>query len=338
MKNNKTKKPLISIVVPVYNGECYLKECIESIIKQDYKNIEIIIVDDGSKDKSLKISKELATKDKRIKVIHQENSGVSVARNNGIDSCVGEYICFIDVDDYISEDYISYFYNLIVENNAEIALTPMPRRFNEETKNIIVEEKEDKVEIWSGVKAATQMLYYNVVIAPWNKLISVDLIRKNKLSFNPNLSFGEGFNFSVDCFQRAKRVAVGHRKVYHYRVDNPNSVMTKFSLKLVNGSIEAQETIKSNLVKKTPELLHACKYANWHTHCDCLNTIIGSHNIKQYREEYKKVKKVCKRDALCSLTSPISIKEKIKGILYFISPLLTAKIINHFRLRKFTVE
>lgn len=334
----KTEMPLISIVVPVYNGERYLTECIDSISKQDYTNIEIIIVDDGSIDNSGKIADDLANKDNRIKVIHQKNSGVSMARNNGIDNSNGNYICFIDVDDYISKDYISYFYNLITKNNAEIAITPMPRKFNELTKSCDDSDQNDQIEVWSGVRAASEMLYYNVVIAPWNKMISCDLIKKNNLRFNPKLSFGEGFNFSVDCFQRASKVAVGHRRVYHYRVDNPNSVMTKFSLKLVNGSIEAQEVIKSNLVEKTPSLLRACKYANWHTHCDCLNTIIGSNVTKQYLKEYKTVKKVCKKDALCVFYAPISAKEKMKGILYFINPFIASKIINRFRLRKFTKE
>lgn len=330
------EKPLISVVVPVYNGEKYLEDCVNSVIENDYKNLEIIIIDDGSKDNSLNIANSLSQKDKRVKVIHQENSGVSTARNNGIKNAQGQYITFIDTDDFIVKDYISYFYNLIKENDAEIALTPMPRRFNEKTKNDLPENESDYIEIWTGKETAKQMLYYNVVIAPWNKMISMKLIRDNNLQFNPKLAFGEGFNFSVDCFQRAKRVAVGHRKVYQYRVDNPNSVMTKFSLKLVNGSIEAQEVINKNLVERTDDMLKACKYANWHTYCDCLNTFIGSENEKKYYQLYKQVKKVCRKDALCVFSAPVGKKEKMKGILYFISPVLAAKIINHFRLRKFT--
>lgn len=334
--NKENKSPLITIVVPFYNGENYLNECVNSILNQDYINIEIILVDDGSKDSSSEIAENFALKDNRVKVIHQTNSGVSTARNVGINNSHGEYICFIDVDDYISKDYISYFYSLIEKNNAEIALTPMPRKFNSLNRMSPEQEKNDTVEIWSGIKATEEMLYYNIVIAPWNKMISKKLIDKYNLRFNPELAFGEGFNYSVDCFQRANKVAVGHRKVYNYRVDNPNSVMTKFSMKLVTGSIEAQKTIKNNLVNKTPELLRACKYANWHTYCDCLNTMIGAKVAKNYPKEYKEVKKVCQKDAICVFKAHISKKEKIKGVLYFINPYMTARIINHFRIRKFT--
>ncbi len=331
-------KPLITIVVPFYNRECYLEECVNSILKQDYTNIEVILVDDGSKDNSNKIAKDFTIKDSRVKLFCQKNSGVSTARNTGIENANGEYICFIDSDDYISNDYISYFYKLIKENNAQIALTPMLRKFN--SSNQIDDEikKEDNIEIWSGTKATIEMLHYNVVISPCNKMISKKLIDKNNVRFNKKLSFGEGFNFSVDCFQRANTVVVGHRKVYNYRVDNPDSVMTKFSMKLITGSIEAQKTIKSNLVNKTEELLQACKYANWHTYCDCLNTMIGCKVIKKYKEEYKDIKKVCRNDALCVFKADIPKKEKIKGLAYFISPYGTAKLINHFRIRKFTID
>lgn len=332
------EKELISIVVPVFNGEKYLKECINSIKNNEYKNIEIIIVDDGSTDKTLNIANSLSEEDSRIRVIHQDNAGVSTARNKGIDNAKGEYICFVDSDDFISKDYIGYFYKLIKQENAEIALTPMPRKFNEQTKYDFIDEEKDFINVLSGNETAKQMLYYNIVIAPWNKMISLDLIRKNNLKFNPELSFGEGFNFSVDCFQRANRVAIGHRKVYQYRVDNPNSVMTKFSLKLVQGSIRAQEVIKENLVTRSKDMLKACKYANWHTYCDCFNTIVGSGVAKKYPELYKKIKKVCRKDSLCALGAPISLKEKIKSLIYFISPFIASKLINHFRIRKFTIE
>lgn len=336
--NNIEEMPLISLVVPVYNCEKYVGECIESILSQDYSNIELILVNDGSKDNSKNIIEDYSKKDKRIKIINQENSGVSSARNNGMKISKGKYIGFIDADDYVEKDYVSYYYKIIKKNNAEIALTPMPRKFNEENKRKEHNYDKDFVEVWTGAKAAENMLYYNVVIAPWNKIISKELIENNNIKFNEKLAFGEGFNFSVDCFQRANKVAVGHKKVYNYRVDNKDSVMTKFSLRLVDGSIEAQETIRKNLVNPTEELLKACKYANWHTYCDCLNTIIGCDVKNKYKDKYKKIRKVCKKDALCVIDAPIPKKDKIKGIMYFISPYFTAKIINHFRIRKFTVD
>ena len=336
IKMNKNDEPLISVIVPVYNGENYIDDCIMSVLNQEYKNFELILVNDGSQDVSKEKLNIWEKKNEKIKVIHQSNSGVSVARNTGIEKANGKYLTFIDVDDYISKDFLFYYYNLIKKYDAEIALTPMPQKFSNHAE-CTTEKIEDNIKVLSGEKAACEMLYYNIAIGPWNKLISKELIDKYKIRFNPNLAYGEGFNFSVDCFQRAKKVAVGRKKVYYYRVNNPNSAMTKFKLKLVTGSIEAQKCIKNNLVNKTTELLKACRYANWHTYCDCLNTIIGCKVIKQNKELYNDIKKVCKKDAKYAIKSPIPKSDKMKGILYGISPYLTAKLINKFRKRKFTI-
>lgn len=338
MKQMKTiKNPLVSIIVPVYNGQRYLGECIDSILNQDYENIELIIVNDGSKDASSKIIDEYAKKDKRVKAIYQKNSGVSSARNNGINNANGEYITFVDADDYLEKNYVGYLCNLIVENDADISLTPFPNKVTEGNKKIN-NKIDDYIVLWSGEDAIKNMLYYKVVISSWNKMFSLKLLKKNKVSFNTNLSFGEGFDFTIASFQHSNKVAVGHKRVYNYRVDNANSVMTRFSEKLVTGSIDAQENIKNNFINPTEDLDKAWKYSNWHTHCDCLNTIIGCNVKKQYKYLYKQIRKVCKRDAFCVIGAPVSKKEKMKGILYFINPYLAAKIINHFRLRKFTIE
>lgn len=336
IKMNKNDEPLISVIVPVYNGENYIDDCIMSVLNQEYKNFELILVNDGSQDGSKEKLNIWEKKNEKIKVIHQSNSGVSVARNTGIEKANGKYLTFIDVDDYISKDFLFYYYNLIKKYDAEIALTPMPQKFSNHAE-CTTEKIEDNIKVLSGEKAACEMLYYNIAIGPWNKLISKKLIDKYKIRFNPNLAYGEGFNFSIDCFQRAKKVAVGRKKVYYYRVNNPNSAMTKFKLKLVTGSIEAQKCIKNNLVNKTTELLKACRYANWHTYCDCLNTIIGCKVIKQNKELYNDIKKVCKKDAKYAIKSPVPKSDKMKGILYGISPYLTAKLINKFRKRKFTI-
>lgn len=116
------KYPLISIVVPIYNAEKNLKNCIDSLLNQTYKNIEIILVNDGSKDNSGKICDAYKNSDSRIKIIHKKNGGVSDARNSGIQIATGEYITFADSDDYVSEDYIEYMYNMLRETNTKLAI------------------------------------------------------------------------------------------------------------------------------------------------------------------------------------------------------------------------
>ena len=108
MNNN----PLISIIVPCYNVERYVEQCIRSIMGQSYKNIEIITVDDGSPDNSSQILDKLANEDSRIKVIHKQNAGVSAARNSGLDVATGDYVVFVDGDDYLAPDYVDYMLQL----------------------------------------------------------------------------------------------------------------------------------------------------------------------------------------------------------------------------------
>ena len=116
------KEELISVIVPIYNVEQYLEKCIESIISQTYKNLQIILIDDGSNDKSGKICNKYAEKDKRVVVIHKENAGVSEARNTGLDNAKGEWITFVDADDWIEEEYCQRLYNLVIETNSDVAL------------------------------------------------------------------------------------------------------------------------------------------------------------------------------------------------------------------------
>ena len=121
----KEEKPLITIVVPIYKVEQYLENCIQSIIKQTYTNLQIILVDDGSPDNCGKICDEYALKDKRIEVVHQSNAGVSEARNIGISKAKGEYIGFVDSDDYIDENMYEEMYELLKTREADVCICNM---------------------------------------------------------------------------------------------------------------------------------------------------------------------------------------------------------------------
>ena len=128
-------KPLITVVIPIYKVEEYLRECIDSILGQTYKNLEIILVDDGSPDKCGKICDEYASKDDRCIVIHQENQGLSGARNSGIQIAKGAYITFVDSDDYVNKDMIEIMYNHMVEDNADMVVAGFESFFEDGTKS-----------------------------------------------------------------------------------------------------------------------------------------------------------------------------------------------------------
>ncbi len=122
MKQKHIVAPLISIIVPVYKVEMYIKKCINSIINQTYKNIEIILVDDGSPDNCGKICDDYSKTDKRIIVVHKDNGGLSDARNRGLIAASGQFITFVDSDDYIELNYIETHYNNLINNNADISI------------------------------------------------------------------------------------------------------------------------------------------------------------------------------------------------------------------------
>ena len=277
----------LSIIVPVYNVEKYLEECIESILSQKHPVYEIILVDDGSEDSSPQIVDSYKN-DSRVHVIHQNNAGVSTSRNNALKVAKGEYICIVDQDDVLSENYVTYLYSLCINNDAEIALTPDVDKLFETKKE---DDVDDIVKVISGREAVITMLYHKFVIAPWNKIIKKSLIDASRISFNPEYFNGEGFAFSIECFQSAVRVAVGNKKVYHYRVGDPDTGASIYKEQYLNSSINAQQYIKSKLVFNDPEVLASWEFSNWHTHCDAFNVMVGCGAKNKNIVLYKKLKK-----------------------------------------------
>lgn len=330
------ERPLITVIVGIYNGQKFLAECIESIIHQDYTNIEIILVDDGSKDDSAQIIDEFASKDARIIPIHQQNAGVSASRNSALAIAKGEYICIMDQDDVLAPDYVNYFYGLIEKSGAEVALTPNADKFFEKVHPDSERVRNnDQIRIISGEQAAIEMLYHKYVIAPWNKMISKKLIDDNGLKFNTKYYNGEGFAFSIESFLCASKVAVGHRHVYHYRVGDPNTGASVFKLQYIHSSIEAQQYIKSTFKNPSSELMKAWRFSNWHTHCDAFNVFVGCSAKNKDVELYNSIRSFCKENANCAFEAPISMQQKFRGLLFKLSPFFAAKFINRFRVRKF---
>lgn len=332
---------LVSIVVPIYNAEKYLEQCVDSILKQNYKNIELLLVDDGSTDSSSDLCEKYKTKDSRVKVIHKKNGGVSSARNEGIKNAKGEWITFVDADDFIDEDYVGYLHEQSLNNKADIALTAFPKKIKDNTV-VNKEAKFDTEKVVSGVEAAITMLHYKIVISSWNKMFNNSFLKKEHILFNEKLSYGEGYDFVISAMLKSKRVFIGTKQIYNYRVDNADSAMTKFREKLVTGSIDAQFCIKKSIVDycaTNPNyekvLDKAWNYSYWHTNLDCLNTIYGSNSHMQYKELTKKVSSVCRKKAHYALDSEIPRKDQIKAMICIISPRLCTALINKFRVRKF---
>lgn len=308
-------KDKVSIIVPVYNVGRYLSKCVNSLIKQTYSNIEIILVDDGSKDESVEICNEYKKNDSRIKVIHKQNNGVSAARNTGIENATGEYICFVDGDDYVMEDYVEYLVNLLEKNNGDISLTTeMFGNFN------IEQTKCESVKIWNGEDASEGILCYKVPIGVYCKLFKKSFIDDKKIRFFEDIFMGEGFNFNVYAFQRANKIIVGNRKIYYYRRDNSTSATTKFSIKKCENSLYALDVMKEKFVIKSNRVMRAWEYAKWRTYSDAFDYMVLGNGVRDNKDEYKKYKRYIKHNANIAKYVPISKKDRYRAHIMKINP------------------
>ncbi len=319
---NNCEKNLVSVIVPIYNAEKYLSKCINSILNQSHKNLEIILIDDESLDKSGEIADEYSKKDNRIKVIHKKNEGVSSARNAGIDAATGDYICFSDADDFLEPDYVEYLLKLAIKNNADISYTSeMFTTYHKE------QTTKDNLSILTPEEATIAILCYKVPIGVYCKMFRRGFLNQEKIRFIPHIYIGEGFNFSILCFQLANKVAVGHKKVYFYRRDNSDSAMSKFNIKKCEMALYAIDNIKKGLAIRSKKVMKSWEFAYWHTHCDMYYLIENANAGKKYPDIYKKCKQTARRMALIAWTVPTKKMEKIRAILLLISPKLVAKLI-----------
>lgn len=309
--------PLITVVVPIYNDEKFLSKCIKSIANQYYKHLEIILLDDGSKDNSGNICDAFAKKDNRVKVIHKNNTGVSNTRNVGIKNAKGKYICFVDADDIVSKDYVSYLYSLLKKDkNADIALTTQMFG-NFDHKQV----KKEIIRQINNETAVIQILSYNIPIGVYCKLFKTQFLHDNLIRFNEHIYIGEGFNFNIDAFQRANKIISSNKKIYYYRRNNSTSATTKFSIdKCLNG-IEAIYLIRKHFILHTEKIERAWNYAYWRTCSDAFDMIVLANAQKQYTQEYMKIKKVVKsKDAFSVWQCPTSAKDRARAMVMFIEP------------------
>lgn len=219
-------KDLITVVIPVYNVERYLRKCIDTVCNQTYRNTQIILVDDGSNDGCGIICDEAARKDKRIVVIHKSNGGLSDARNRGIDIARGKYITFIDSDDYISEDYLEYLYGILKKNNAQISICGHIKTKNEQD---CTRKNETTEECMSKEKALEEMLYARKFsTSAWGKLYLTELFTDVRYPYG---KFSEDMFTTYKVIDKADRIVYGSQICYYYLRRNGSILVSQFSKK-----------------------------------------------------------------------------------------------------------
>ena len=216
----------VSVIVPVFNVEKYLRKCVDSIINQTLEDIEIILVDDGSPDNCPQICDEYAEKDSRIKVIHQQNSGQSKARNVGMEVAKGEYIGFVDSDDYIESDMYECLYNIAVNNNVDVVSSACYRNIGDIQSILGFSFIKNTIIIKEHIKELVCNCMTNKVIwFTWKSIFRKKMLVDNGIKFPDGINYGEDPIFNLDAYMNSDKIYYFDKPLYHY-VFRENSTCT----------------------------------------------------------------------------------------------------------------
>ncbi|MBO4245338.1 MAG: glycosyltransferase family 2 protein [Bacilli bacterium] len=310
------KNELISVIINVYNGEDYLKKCLDSIINQTYQNLEIIIVNDGSTDNTLKIINSY--QDKRIKVITTKNQGLSLSRNVGIDAATGNYLYFVDVDDFIELDTIKYLYQLIKKHHQKIAIANYMNFYD---YDFVVDKKKEEIEILDAQSLIENVLYmkgrYGTI---WNKLFHKDLFKTIRFE---NRIVNDVVVIYKLYLEAGSAVFSNQIKYYYYnRCDSISGIRKPArTLDMYQASLERFDYLNQalgNFIANDIGILLMI-YNIYLKDYSKIKKEYQKLNIKGEYQKHYQLKKVLKAD--------IKFDDKIKLIIFRISPRLS-KIIT----------
>ena len=203
----------VSILVPIYNAEAYISQCLKSILGQTYPVLQVILIDDGSTDNSFAICQEYANSDSRIELYHQENQGVATTRNNLLEKVRGDYVLFIDADDWVEPDMVESLVNLAETHNADIVTC------KNVTNDSVCQKDSIELDVWNQEETIYHFLRHIILNGSlWNKLIRTRLL--NGIKFQPDISYGEDALFCWRVLQRTQKVVQTSAQYYHYRMNN----------------------------------------------------------------------------------------------------------------------
>ena len=273
---------LVTVIIPVYNVELYLTKCLDSVVNQTYKNLQIILVNDGTQDNSLEICEQYGNKDSRITIINKENGGLSSARNKGLEYAEGVYCYFMDSDDYIENDLIEKAVCKMAEENADMVIFGM-ERFREDSDDIESFELDEQEYSISNQRQrfefiAREYYQYKVAYEVWNKLYKLDIIKKNHIKFEDNNKiFAEDVCFLSYYLCHVNKIVSMRGKFYHY---------------LIRGSSLTGVGLKESKVRQFHQLLD-CVY-QYVQRYDDEDKYITNHFEYMYaslmHDQYKRVK------------------------------------------------
>lgn len=288
-------KETISVIIPVYNVDKYLSECLDSVINQSYKDLQIIVVDDGSTDSCGRICDEYALKDSRITVVHQDNQGAGAAKNTGLRLAKGEYLAFVDSDDYLEPDAFEYMFKLLIQKNADIVQCSY--------RDLYVDNSVDKIKNSSDIGGYTAEEYLTRYTTDWTcGLLWDKLYRKNL--FN-GIYFEEGHVIDDEFFtyqgvMNAKKIVIDSKIVYNYRKRKSSvSYIPEHMERIIFDKLDFLISRKDNISDRFPKLRSAfdVHYANmlvWFS----TDPYITNRSINEIKERMKQFLKNGKKQGV----------------------------------------
>ncbi len=283
---------LISVIVPVYNVEKYINKCIDSIINQTYKNLEIILVDDGSPDNCGKICDEYEKKDNRVKVIHKTNSGVSSARNEGVEIATGKWISFIDSDDWIEENYFEVLLEYAKKYNSNVAICGYNRIYKDRKEEI--NSLENNLEMNSREYLIKSLNPQTGLGFCHMKIIERKCIAN--VRFNKDLIVGEDALFNIEISKNIERAIFCNQALYNYR-NNEDSVVKKYDLNYANKYLQSMKVNKKYIFENYEELEIRQRYYNFVAfHVMLIAVNYCYHPDNEAKNRRKSLKEICSYD------------------------------------------
>lgn len=300
---------LISVIVPIYNVEKYLNKCIESIINQTYRNLEIILVDDGSTDACPKICDDWEKKDTRIKVIHKKNGGLSDARNYGIKIMRGKYVSFIDSDDYIEMDMYEKLYNAVICTGSTIAMCGVNKVWENGNKQRMGKSLN---QIYTTEEAFKSLIEEEILQVVWNKLYDVELVKRILFDIG---KYHEDEFWSYQVISKASKICSIDYVGYNY-LQRENSIMGQEYSKKRLDAIEAKVLRQKYINDYFPNL---SRLGNRNLYFSCLyqgQLILDSKNLKEKNEMLLYLKGVLKNIPINKLI--FNNNSNLKNILWII--------------------
>lgn len=314
---------LISVIVPAYNVEKYIKKCIESIIRQSYTEFELLLIDDGSTDNTSRLCDDLAQQDARIKCFHKPNGGLSDARNYGLDRMSGECVTFIDGDDYVSANYIEYLVNMMtVDNDVQIAMLP-GQKLREDDQPISDINKD--IQVFSSVDAIKKMmLRKNISHSSWGKLFTANLWDNVRFPFGRNY---EDYATTYYVFCQARKVAYSNNRLYYY-IQHSESIMHQCCSEKTLSVLDVSDSVTNYIENECPECTIEARTLQTAVYLKNMQAILNT-GIDQYPEYQMRIfTKVRENSKLLLKQKQVSKKDKIKILLLLFDKKTFLKIYN----------